>query len=325
MAVVVDFAKQALPRPNGRTGIYWDSVTLPGALTGIVSICFARIYFVALSNNAAASPICISNDGYNWSAVAAPNVLTHQDIAYGNGVVMGVATNGAGNQYIRSTNYGLSFSAIAEPANLAWKGICYCGNNIWSSCAQNGVGNQFGRSTDNGASWGSIAEPANLTWQCIDANPTTGTVIALASNGVGNQIGRSTDRGATWGSIAEPLNKTWRRVKYAKDLFGRHTWVATHSAATGDHIASIDDGATWFVVNNNRNFGHPALTYGDNRFLSATDENRPYIGYTLDVAGFSQPYYGHYFANNVNAQSAAYGNGRFVIGGNNAVDNILVS
>jgi hypothetical protein len=120
-------------------GATW-TVTTNGINGASAAVTFANNIFVAVGggpSNYASS----STDGITWTARTAANALGWQDVEFGNGQFIAVASSGGTGNRIMSSTDGITWTARTSPANNQWSGLVY-GNNQFvavSSSTTNGT------------------------------------------------------------------------------------------------------------------------------------------------------------------------------------------
>jgi hypothetical protein len=175
-----------------------------------------------------------TDDGVNWTAVAATEANNWNSVAYGNGVWVAVAGSGT-NRVMRSTDDGVTWGAVAATEANPWRSVAY-GNGVWAAVSNTGA-NQVMRSTDDGATWSAVAAAEANGW--ISVGYGNGVWVAVSTTAT-NRVMRSTDDGVNWSAVAATEANTWWSVGY-----GNGVWVAVSRTGTNRVMRSVDAVASY--------------------------------------------------------------------------------
>jgi hypothetical protein len=171
---------------------------------------------------------------YFWKQ--AINTAFNRDIAYNNGVFVGVGQN---NQYYSIDN-GKSWITVANPVSGTSRKITV-GNGIFIAINTNGL---IIRSADNGVSWTAITNPFTVLpfYQTGGIGYGNGVFIAVLASA----IARSTDYGLSWTLVTSPTSQELNVVGYGNGVFV--------VGGIDVILRSTDYGLSWSVIS------VPALT-----------------------------------------------------------------
>ena len=128
-----------------------------------------------------------TDDGVNWTAVAATEANAWSSVAYGNGVWVAVSFSGT-NRVMRSTDDGVNWTAVAATEANSWRSVAY-GNGVWVAVANSGT-NRVMRSTNDGVNWTAVAATEANDWYSVAYG--NGVWVAVAFGGT-NRVMRSVD------------------------------------------------------------------------------------------------------------------------------------
>lgn len=237
--------------------------------------------------------------GYDWQVRTAPETASYTDVAYGNGVFVGVS-NSATNRVIRSTDGGATWSSVSVTAN-GWKSITYSPSlGRFVAVALSGT-DRVMYSDDDGLTWTDVNVTAG-TYFGVAWSPDLNLFAAVATSG--NQIMTSPD-GITWTNRTAPAANEWTYVTYGRDRF-----VACARTGSGNRVMYSTDGITWTAGQSSSNNTFEKITYGNGIFvMPATTAG--IVSYSYDGVKFYQ------IASpaSQNYQGVAFGNGMFAFGG----------
>jgi len=285
-------------------GPQWTMVpNSPFGTNHIFDVAYGDGKFIAVGtfNN-----IAYSTDGVNWSLLNNSSQISGHAIAYG-----------GGRWVVRISYYGyystdgLNWSAATNAASIGSPKIAY-GNGKFVAVGQQ---NEMAYSTD-GQTWVTVSNPPFVT----NGNPDDINDIAYGDGKFiavgGNKIANSTD-GINWTTISPSLfgNNSIECIAYGGGKF-----VASNdSNATAYSL----DGISWTpIIQNNlegngywiNNLSFSSVAYGNGKWIGLKSTSSSTMGYSSDginwTPAFNPP-------DMTYTQSAAYGNGKFVVVGYN--------
>ena len=173
------------------------------------------------------SQIGANNDITAWQAATV--TPSFRDIAYGNGLFVGMATvNSYSNDGITWTNGGVLNTEYVTFGNGLFVAVGYA--------SVSGVPTSFIYTSTNGINWTSRT-PSEAMW-FQDIAYGNGLFVAVARSGT-NRIMTSPD-GITWTSRATTISPTFSGVAYGAGL-----WVAVCDTSPGGTTFTSYDGITW--------------------------------------------------------------------------------
>jgi hypothetical protein len=173
------------------------------------------------------SQIGANNDITAWQAATV--TPSFRDIAYGNGLFVGMATvNSYSNDGITWTNGGVLNTEYVTFGNGLFVAVGYA--------SVSGVPTSFIYTSTNGINWTSRT-PSEAMW-FQDIAYGNGLFVAVARSGT-NRIMTSPD-GITWTSRATAISPTFSGVAYGAGL-----WVAVCDTSPGGTTFTSYDGITW--------------------------------------------------------------------------------
>ena len=256
--------------------------------------------YVAVSedgtNRAMTSP-----DGETWTAQnvpigTLPSYTEMQDVAYGNGIYVGIARNGGSTDRIRRSTDGVTWTSPSFPSS-AINSITY-GNGLFVGLKTSGA--LF--TSPDGITWTERTFPVDATATAFqDITYGNGLFVAVSSTNFANNIVISSDginwtanSGTTYGQYAVTYgegkfvtvgfsyaasstdginwtdhsslsNNNWRDVAYGGGLF-----VATGNGGNGSYLAISEDGETWIDQAPTENTTWSAITYADGKFVAVS-------------------------------------------------------
>ncbi|MCW5908169.1 MAG: hypothetical protein KIS94_09940, partial [Chitinophagales bacterium] len=197
--------------------------------------------------------------GTTWSEVAAPVNLTYNEVAFGNGIFVAVASSGTGNRVMTSTD-GETWTSRSSAADNTWNSVAY-GNGMFVAVASTGTGNRVMTSPD-GITWTSRTSAADNSWNSVVYGDSL--FVAVSSTGTGNRVMTSPD-GITWTSRSSAADNTWNSVAYGNGVF-----VAVASSSIGNRVMTSPDGITWTIRTSAANNIWNSVAYGNGLFVAVS-------------------------------------------------------
>ena len=231
------------PPPDPDAGIAWVAPTDVVPSGSWTSAAFGNDVFVATGGTA----VMTSPDGVSWTKQAnAP--IPINDVAFGNGLFVGVGQGGA--TVVASVD-GVTWTSRATGATAIWNGITY-GNGQFVVVGKISL---------------ALTSPDGITWSSHVAPDAEWRAIAY-----GNGLFVATGRGATNAVMSSPDGITWTRgvapmSEWLHVAFGNGLFVAVANNSVTRVMASVD-GLTWTVgsIENSPRYG---ITYGNGLFVAA--------------------------------------------------------
>lgn len=253
-----------LARTNTKySGTRW-TVRASFAGEDAISLASDNNILVSLSRPAGGVEVEYSFDSITWTAspdIVPNRTLMWTDIAWGNGIFVGVAASGTGNRAMSSTN-GVTWTSRTSAADNNWQSVTF-GNGIFVAVANTGTGNRVMTSSD-GINWTIRTGIPDNDWRSVTFG--NGFFVAVASSGTGNRAMRSSD-GITWTSGSGTPDNTWRSVTW-----GNNIYVAVSTDGT-NRIMTSPDGLTWTGRSAPEVAQWRTITFGGNVFLAFKDQN----------------------------------------------------
>jgi hypothetical protein len=249
--------------------------------------------FVSVETTGVIVTFITSTDGQTWTTESTISGTGLSYLAFGNGAL--VATGYFGVFY--SLDYGQTWNSGTNPGGYSFGvfGNVAFGKNTF--IAFHNYNYEIWYSKTNGKTWSLASVPVTDTW--YDAVYGNDTFVAIGQN----YVICSADDGKTWTSPTSAVGAS--RV-----AFGNNTFIRT-----GTNIYHSTNGVSWTLASSvPTNNGSTLIAFGNNTFVAVTDIG----GYanvlcstTNGVSWTSFP------VSNQTWNGIAYGNGRFVLIGNN--------
>jgi len=284
-------------QPPSGGNFKWTSVNSTFGTTSIQALAFGNNKFVAGGNS---GKMATSTDGVTWVALADTTFGTNiiNCIAYGNNKFVAGSNRGQ----IAYSPDGITWEAVANSTfgTSGIRVIAY-GNGKFVAGGSNG---KMATSTD-GITWEAVANSTFGTDSIEDIAYGNGKFVAGGSNGNG-KMAYSSD-GAVWTPITLPANTKF----YEGIAYGNSKFVAgADSTEQGSSFQIIysSDGITWTTVSVSYRSWIGEIVFGNNRFVFANSQS---ITSTDGVTWTTGGEIGEL------TFAMAYGNGKFVAGGNN--------
>jgi hypothetical protein len=296
VAVASSGSDRVMTSPDGIT---WTLRSTAGDNVDWRSVTYGGGRFVAVGDYDAFFPTQVmwSNDGITWNTVAVPGTNDFKSVTWSGTRFIAVSNNGT-NRVMRSTD-GTSWSAISADY-VDWSSIT-SGNNILVAVGTSGVGKRAMYSLNDGFSWRAVKTPADNNWTSVSY--LSNLFIAVSSDGT--QRSMYSDDGINWLIIDSAASNQWTSIFGGSDKF-----VAVSQTGTGNRVMTlksveiadlcvdqIDESTDWkyLVYGSERRMFYIGNSIGDDSLWN--DRNTP-----------SGDWY-----------SVTYGNGLWVIVGNNAI------
>jgi len=168
-----------------------------------------------------------------WINSNPPVNAAWQNVAFGNGLFVGVAQN----KIITSPN-GYFWTERASPSNRNWSAITY-GNNTFVLIASND-GSSTGQvaTSPDGVIWTLRNSSVSNNWKSVVFG--NGVFVAISTNGA-NRVMTSPD-GINWTTRAVTAASAWQDITFGNGLF---VAVSSNDALSSQRIMTSSDGITW--------------------------------------------------------------------------------
>jgi len=282
----------------------------------IYAITYANGKFVAGGNN---GKMAYSTDGVTWTAANVSSIFGDNNIyaiAYGDGKFV---AGGSKGKMATSTN-GTTWTAVDVSS-------IFGSEPIYSIAYGNGTF-VAGGSRSNNLSYDNIATSTDgVTWTLVKGSFLRTTRAIAYGNGKfvagdsndSNKIAYSSDNGATW-TIVDISDITDSPYYYIKSIaYGNGKFVANF----GYNMVTSTDGVTWTRAGNIGS-SFDAIIYANNKFVAVGDSGSivtstdgiTWTWVTTNVFDYNYTYLGETYTVKRNLKAIAYGNGKFVVGGN---------
>jgi hypothetical protein len=223
-----------------KPGFAWNTYDSGGVFFDIMrGIVYGDNQFVAVStvlNNESLINRCgVSPDGIIWSWHDAAAASSWEDVAYGKGIYVSVASSSSSVGLPRSM-YSYD-GKIWRSSNISttgvWRSVIYANNQFLAAGSS-----AFSVSSD-GISWNT---PTNITFGARSVAYGNGIYVAVSNSGT-NRIATSTN-GTTWTTRLAPAANAWYGVVFHNGLF-----IACATSGT-QRIMTSPDGINWTLRNN---------------------------------------------------------------------------
>ena len=156
-----------------------------------------------------------------------------------------VAVAGSG-QILTSTNGGNGLLNTAWITNnapaAAWTGVASSADGSRLVAVNSNDGGIY---TNSGINWSASFNLSFALWQSVAASDNGSNLIAAGPHIISEVIYYSTNAGASWAAAVTPGNYNLQSIAFAGN--GPNVFAA---GAGGVLIASTNDGASWFTLNN---------------------------------------------------------------------------
>jgi hypothetical protein len=250
-------------------GITWTS----GGYLGAEHVTYGNGQFVAIgfviASGVPTSYINTSPDGITWTSRTPSEVMTFQDISFGNGLYVAVANTGT-NRIMTSPD-GITWTSRTTSINPSFSGVAY-GNGIWVAvCSSSSGGTTF--TSYDGLNW---AEQSTVF------NSTT----ILFANGLFTIGSRYSVDGLTW--ISNSIAFSPQKI-----AFGNGYFVAVTDSGT-NRIAYSTNAINWTAIPAASDATFESIAFGNNTFVIGATSGTSKINY-LQFEGI-QSFFSGYIA-----------------------------
>ena len=240
----------------------------------------------------------IISKGTEWTTRTSIADNSWNDVTYGNGIFVAVASSGTGNRVMTSTD-GINWTARTSAADNNWQNVVY-GNGIFVAVASSGTGNRVMTSTD-GITWTARTSAADNTWTAIAYG--NGIFVAVGQSGTGNRVMTSPD-GINWTARTSANDLLWSDVTY-----GNGTFVAVAASGTGNRVMTSTDGVTWTARTSAADNDWSGVTYGNGLFVAVAVTG---TGNRVMTSPNGTTWTSRTSSSDLSWVEVAYGNGLFV-------------
>jgi len=163
-------------------GITWTDRTSVGLLGWREVIFVSELSLFVAVAGASSDQIMTSPDGITWTQRTTPDNLEYRSLAFGNGILVAVASDGTNNQVMTSPD-AITWTQRVTPVDQAWLHVAF-GNGSFVAVSTSGTGNRCMISTD-GISWSILSTAADNNWESITFG--NDQFVAVATSGTGNR------------------------------------------------------------------------------------------------------------------------------------------
>jgi hypothetical protein len=197
-----------------------------------------------------------SLDGINWTARTPSEVMSFQDVSYGNGLFVAVARTGT-NRIMTSPD-GITWTSRATNINPTFSGVAY-GNGIWVALADGSPGGTTFTSYDG------------ITWSEQSTSFISNSIFF--ANGIfvtGNQW---SEDGINWNAATNIFNPN--QITYGNGYF-----VGVVSSGT-NRIFYSTTGKNWTGIPAASDATFESIAFGQNKFVAGATTGTNRINYVL--------------------------------------------
>jgi len=231
------------------------------------------VAWVAVESGAAtptAAFMSAINPPTEWASRDAPSSGAWQNIAYGDGTWVTVASTGTNR--VATSQDGKTWTAHSAAEANSWRSVATDGNGTWVAVSVNGT-NRIMRSIDDGVTWSAIAAPLAVSWIAVTWGGSQFVAVANASNRA-----MTSPDGVTWTLQTMSATSGWDAITYSGSLY-----VAVAAASGTARVATSPDGVTWTtrtpaesndwegVTSDGAGVVVAVATSGTNRVMRSTD------------------------------------------------------
>ena len=285
---------------QSKDGLTWSSMSLPSGVSSWTSMAYGNFYYIALGTltTGSVSIAAYSNsNGAGWRYTTMPSNTTWNQVAYGNGRFVAIATGSTSAAY--TTNFGATWTASTLPANKTWVSLDY-GSGLFLAIANDGTGAW----SYDGSTWFSTALP-NYS---VQLGTSVGYVTIASSAGTltfGNTaaqlvVGQSVVISGTNTGTGLISNGTY----YIYSTDGKSTCVLSSTSGTYTAISTTSGTTTQTITVGAPNYTNVA--FGNGRFVAIQTGIGLYAAYSFNGITWYQS------ATYVSASIISYGQGAFV-------------
>ena len=282
---------------DGKT---WSSMSLPSGVGSWTSMAYGNFYYIALGTLTAGSVsiAAYSNSaGAGWRYTTMPSNTTWNQIAYGNGRFVAIATGTTSAAY--TINFGASWTASTLPASKTWVSLDY-GSGIFLAIASDGTG-----------AWsydGSVWFSTQLPQSTVQLGTDVGYVTIASSSGTltfGNTVaqlvvGQSVVISGTNTGTGLITNGTY----YIYSTDGKSTCVLSSTSGTYTAISTTSGTTTQKIIVGAPNY--TSVAFGNGRFVAIQNGSGLYAAYSFNGTTWYQS------NTYLSANLISYGQGAFV-------------
>ena len=200
---------------------------------------------------------------------------------------------------------GTVWQNFSLPTDRSWKSVAY-GNGKWIAVAS---GSSVGAISTDGYVWNILTLPGNVPWNNVVYGNGTFIISALNSTVIA-----TSEDGTTWTLRTLPNGVTWQDMVY-----GNGTFMAIGTSQGFVRTSSSADGITWYGLVNLVTFGPPEsikIHFGGGSFIATYSTSGSNVIHRSTDNGNTWVLSPTITPNNA-AIDGAYGNGIFVLIGNN--------
>lgn len=293
-----------------RPGFAWSTYSVSGAgwdrMRGIV---YGDNQFVAvthiLNNESVVGKCAASPDGIVWSWHSAAAASSWEDVAYGNGVYVAVASSASMGGYPRSMySYdGKTWRSSNISNTGVWRSVIYANNQFLA------IGSSLSSTSADGIVWNTPVAITSFNARSVAYG--NGIYVAVSNSGT-NRIATSTN-GTTWTTRLAPAANPWYGIVFHNGLFiacsaSGSTGYITGSVLPEQRIMTSPDGINW-TLRNNSTGGFSIGVGGGTVVCSGGSVSTDGINWSnIVVPPFATDIYGSYGM----VGRASFGNGVFV-------------
>lgn len=233
-------------------GTTWTARSTPASGSSqFLSMTYGGGTYVAVGSS---SGLRTSSDGISWTAQTPALALVWQDVTYGNGLFVAVATSGT-TQRVMTSPDGVTWTARTTP-NQAWRGVAYGTPGItptplFVAVAGAGTGNRVMTSSD-GETWTGGTTPLaadTYSWNRVTYGNGRYVAVGSGTSGLFENVMTSPD-GVTWTLRTTPTGAdiNWTGVAYGEPVIAgtpSPLFVAVARTAGVNNVMTSPDGETW--------------------------------------------------------------------------------